>query len=86
MARIATSYQPADPPSDPAQLQRFLREELNRLQAAINAVADGFLPVVYAPPDKPRDGAIRNADGSSWNPGSGPGLYRFGAGTWHFLG
>jgi len=81
-----TSYQPADPPADPAQLQRFLREELPKLKAAIDAVAEGFAPVVYAAPAKPREGMYRNADGTSWNPGSGAGLYRYGTGTWHFLG
>ncbi|WP_208281464.1 hypothetical protein [Massilia oculi] len=82
----AISYQPGDPPADPAQLQRFLREELLRLKAALDAVSDGFLPPAYAPPAKPRDGMLRNADGLSWDPGSGAGLYRYGAGTWHFLG
>lgn len=81
-----TTYQPADPPADPSQLQRFLREELAKLKAAYDALADGFLPVVHAPPAKPRDGMLRNADGLQWNPGSGAGLYRYGAGTWHYLG
>lgn len=80
------SYQPNDPPADPAQLQRFLREELARLKAAIDAVADGFAPVVYAPPAKPRAGMLRNADGTQWNPGSGAGLYRYNGSTWNFLG
>ena len=65
---------------------RFLREELNRLRAAIDAVADGFAPVVYAPPTKPREGMLRNADGTHWNPGSGGGLYRYDGTTWRFLG
>lgn len=81
-----TSYQPGEPPADPAQLPRFLREELAKLKAAHDAVADGFLPVVYAAPPKPRDGMLRNADGEQWNPGSGPGLYRYGDGIWNFLG
>lgn len=80
------SYQPGDPPADPAQLPRFLREELAKLKAAYDSLADGFLPVVYAAPAKPRDGMLRNADGVLWDPGSGAGLYRFGGGTWHYLG
>jgi hypothetical protein len=82
----ANSYQPADPPSDPAQLQRYLREELAKLKAAIDAVADGFDPVTYAAPAKPRQGMRRYADGTSWNPGSGAGLYRFDGAAWVFLG
>lgn len=81
-----TAYQPGIPPADPAQIQRFLMEELGKLKAAIDAVAEGFAPVVYAPPAKPRTGMIRNADGSQWNPGSGAGLYRHNGTTWVFLG
>jgi hypothetical protein len=81
-----TAYQPGNPPDNPALLTRFLREELGKLKAAIDAVTDGFLPVVYAPPAKPRDGMLKNADGVTWNPGSGAGLYRYGGGVWNFLG
>jgi hypothetical protein len=79
-------YQPGQPPDDPAQLSRFLREEFAKLKAAIDAVADGFAPVVYAYPAKPRDGMLRNFDGVTCNPGSGAGLYRYGGGVWNFLG
>lgn len=80
------SYQPGDPPADVAQLQRYLREEQLKWKAAFDALAEGFAPVVYAYPPKPRDGMIRNFDGTQVNPGSGAGLYRYGAGAWHFLG
>lgn len=91
MASTNTSgidYQPSDPPSDPAQLQRFLREELAKIAAAHAALAAGFDLVTYAAPAKPRDGMRRNADGVSWNPGNGPGLYRYDgtSATWKFLG
>lgn len=82
----AATYQPGEPPSDPTQLARFLRDELTKLKAALDAVADGFDPVVYAPPAKPRAGMRRYADGTSWNPGSGAGLYRFNGSVWVFLG
>lgn len=82
----AISYQPGDPPADVAQLQRFLREEQLKLKAAIDALADGFAPVVHAYPPKPRDGMIRNFDGTQVNPGSGAGLYRYGNNTWNYLG
>jgi hypothetical protein len=80
------TYSPGEPPADPAQLQRFLREELAKLKAAYDMLADGFLPVVYEPPPKPRPGMLRNADGTLWNPGSGAGLYRYGNNVWNFLG
>lgn len=79
-------YQPAPPPDDVDQLRRYLLEELAKVKAAIDAVADGFAPVVYAAPAKPKPGMLRNADGMQWNPGSGAGLYRYGNGTWNFLG
>lgn len=33
-------------------------------------------------PDKPREGMIRLADGTNWNPGSGIGLYQYLGGVW----
>lgn len=82
----STAYQPGSPPDDPAQLPRFLREELLRLKAAYDALADGFDPVCYEAPAKPRDGMRRYADGTQWDPGSGRGLYRYDGTTWNFLG
>lgn len=82
----ATQYNPADPPSDPAQLQNYLRGEFAKMKAALDTVAEGFIAVSYAPPPKPREGMLRNADGTSWNPGSGAGLYRYNSSTWIFLG
>lgn len=82
----SVSYQPGEPPSDPTAVPKFLREELSKLKAALDAVADGFAPVVYAYPAKPSAGMLRNFDGTSVNPGSGAGLYRYNGTTWQFLG
>ena len=79
-------YSPNDAPADPQQLQRFLREELAKISAVVNRLADGYDPVVYVAPAKPREGMRRYADGSQWNPGSGKGLYRFDGVAWNFLG
>lgn len=67
-------------------LKRFLREELVRVQAAFESVADGNLEVTTVAPEKPRDGMVRRADGTNWNPGSGAGVYCYYASSWHFLG
>lgn len=82
------SYAPGDPPSDPAQLQRFLREELLRVSVAISALAAGHMDKQTVAPSKPRDGDVRYADGVLWNPGSGVGVYYFKGTTaaWVFLG
>lgn len=37
-------------------------------------------------PGSPADGDICLADGTSWNPGSGKGLYRYDGTNWNFLG
>jgi hypothetical protein len=80
------SYQPGDPPADPAQMQRYLREELMRIKAMFDALAAGHLDKTYAPPAKPRDGDTRYADGTLWNPGSGAGFYYFNGAIWKLLG
>lgn len=80
------TYQPGEVPADVAAIPRYLREEIAKLKVALDALADGFLPVVYAYPDKPRTGMLRNFDGETINPGSGGGIYRFDGVTWQFLG
>lgn len=80
-------YMPQTPPSDPAKLPGFLFSELSRLQQELAASKDALrLDVSYVAPTKPRDGEIRLADGTSWNPGSGAGYYGYRAGSWRFLG
>lgn len=78
----SVSYAPADPPQDAAEMQRFLREELLKIQAAIQALAVGHLDKTYVAPTKPRDGDVRYADGTSWNPGAGAGMYFYNGSTW----
>jgi len=80
------SYQPGNPPADPTQLQRYIAEEQLKIKAVIDALAEGFLPVVYSYPAKPRVGMLRNFDGVQCNPGSGEGLYRYDGTAWKFLG
>lgn len=71
------AYSPGEPPRDPAQLQRFLRDELQQISAALQALAAGHFDQQTVAPAKPRDGDVRYADGTNWNPGSGKGLYMF---------
>lgn len=81
-------YSPNDAPEDPAQIRRFLREELAKISAAITALAAGHLDKSYAEPEKPRDGDVRYADGTMWNPGGGRGFYFYDeiAASWTQLG
>ena len=81
------SYQPNQVPEEVSALPMFLREELDRIAATIRLLALGHIDPDYAEPPKPRAGDIRYADGTSWNPGSGEGLYRRSlGGAWVFLG
>ena len=73
----SVAYAPGEPPVDPAQQQRFLRDELQQISAAIQALAAGHIDKQSAAPAKPRDGDFRYADGALWNPGAGKGLYMF---------
>lgn len=74
-------YSHGTPPEDPKDLSRFLAEELIKVESAIR-LAQGHLDKSFAAPAKPRDGDIRYADGTSWNPGSGAGIYWFNGSVW----
>lgn len=54
---------------------REIWQELNELRR------DLTLPV-HAPPTKVKEGMLRLADGTDWNPGAGRGLYQYISGTW----
>jgi hypothetical protein len=73
-------------PTRAEELPRFLDDELAKLWNAIQLLSAGHSDVSYAPPDKPRDGDERYADGTVWNPGSGRGKYIYKINTWTFLG
>lgn len=67
-------------------LQRFLQTELIKIQSALTLLATGHIDMVYVLPTKPREGDIRLADGTQWNPGAGKGVYCYYGAAWHFLG
>jgi hypothetical protein len=56
------------------------------MSEVINNMADGHIEVSYVEPERPRDGDIRYADGTDWNPNStGAGLYIYLTDTWSKL-
>ena len=70
-------------PSDMAQMQRYIDTELQKLEAAIALLAAGHLDKQNVAPTKVRDGDIRYADGTNWNPGgTGKGLYMHNGTAW----
>lgn len=82
-------YRPANVPQDSASLPGFLQEEHRRIaQAKESADSYLLLDVLYKTPTKPRPAMLVYADGVSWNPGSGEGVYRRNKGNtaWVFLG
>lgn len=82
----SAGYAPPTVPTDAAQLPRFILDELTKISAAIGVLAEGHIEMSYAAPAKPRQGDIRLADGTTWNPGSGKGVYCYYGSAWHFLG
>ncbi len=78
-------YNPDVPPVAQDDLNRFFYTELNKISAAINLLALGHLDMTYVAPAKPRQGDIRYADGTQWNPGSGAGLYYYNGSAWTFI-
>lgn len=67
----------------------ILRREMNAIVQAANR-ADEYTQGVYltAEPSRPQAGMLVLADGVSWDPGSGEGMYRRNAAnsSWVFIG
>ena len=80
-------YIPGNAPNDAADLAAFLRLELAKIAQAMDTQdASLSLETLYAAPKKYRDGTIVKADGTTWNPGAGAGVYCWYGAAWHFLG
>lgn len=80
------AYAPGIAPSHPEQLRQYLEDELSKIKSAFDLLAAGHIDKTYAAPSRVREGDIRFADGTTWNPGSGQGIYAYYASAWHFLG
>jgi len=82
------SYQ-LNPINDSTALCAYLNTELQKIADEFqNPEVDGItFKIWYTLPDKPRSGVQYYADGTTWNPGSGEGFYRWSiAGAWVFIG
>jgi len=69
-------YTPEKSPTPNAWAER----EFAKIAAALNTGHQ--LTVLYKAPEKPRDGLLVFADGTSWNPGNGAGSYVYVSGAW----
>jgi hypothetical protein len=81
-------YAPSEPPSDPKELQNYLREEFIKISAAVTALSLGHLDNTTVAPPKPREGDIRLCSGvGGWDPlGTGQKFVGFRGGAWVLLG
>lgn len=68
-------------PSKIEDVVLYLQQAIPSLIAAIGEVDNTFSKTDVAPA-KPREGMLRQADGTNWNPGSGAGIYRYTGGAW----
>ena len=75
-------YAPGQPPENAADVQRFLTTELSKIATCMQLLAVGHLDMSYAAPTKPRIGDIRLADGTTWNPSNGQGMYYYNGTKW----
>ena len=79
-------YVPGQVPDNASDIPRFLRNELEQIRQTISLVQDGQIDVTTVAPTKPRDGMIRRAGSTGWNPGAGEGVYCYYAAAWNKLG
>lgn len=86
MTSAPESYAPALPPNDEQALRGYVYMELLKIAAFLEALNfGGTLPETNEAPTKLREGMIRFADGTNWNPGSGQGIYAYYGGSWNKL-
>lgn len=56
---------------------RWLENRLQLLEDAYGELRDSVATISHVAPDRPRNGMLRIADGTNWDPGSGFGLYQY---------
>lgn len=64
------------------ELRQWVEAEFNRLATSIQIVDGVQYNVLYAAPAGPVAGMTVFADGTTWNPGSGRGLYEYRTSSW----
>lgn len=81
-------YTPGPVPSDVKQLQRYLQDEFGKIAAAVVSLAAGHVDTTYVAPEKSREGDIRLADGTEWDPvaAGAPRFVGYRDGAWALLG
>jgi hypothetical protein len=75
-------YTPGVIPNDPAQLADAIRRELAAVALQLANSDMVILTTLYAAPKRIIEGMIVKADGTTWNPGGGAGVYCRTGGAW----
>lgn len=76
-------YVPNNVPTASTDLPAYLAREFQYIAREwIQAEDSAFLNTLYAEPVRPREGMLVKADGTTWNPSGGAGLYVFIGGVW----
>ena len=88
VVKSVTHYEPGRLPLDKEYLGLYVVNELKRIGDVFFNQATFRLERTNVAPTRPREGDIRYADGTNWNPGSGEGIYFFNKTTsaWVKLG
>ena len=83
VVKSVNRWTPNPAPVSNENLSDYLFHELNRLSDIIFNLDVMRLEQTNVAPDKPRDGDIRYADGTNWNPGgTGEGIYAYTNDAW----
>lgn len=75
-------YAPVTAPISASDFPLWAENEFRNIKGALDIIASGSKEKLYVAPLKPRDGDFAYADGSSWNPGYGAGLYYYDGTSW----
>ena len=85
--RYTPENPPAGEPTTSVVIEWAMRQ-FRLLSSLTDMLSEGQIEETRVAPTKPRNGMIRLADGTSWNPGAGRGVYWFdgNSATWKLLG
>ena len=86
---MSTTYQPGEPQGLSPEAAAWLRQELMAIKEGMErAKPYETLQILHAEPKRLSAEMVVHADGSDWDPGSGPGLYRRSEDNsgWVFIG
>lgn len=69
----------------PSYLSEYLQRALANISGALDQNADGVMEVFTFAPARAREGLLRYADGTAWNPANGKGLHIYDGTSWYSL-